>query len=196
MERRCFVIGITLVLAACTTHPMDGERVRICSSAGCYSQPKDRVTTEPVIGDADTNEDQRVIALKAAADAEPRAAYDLGLRYFRGDGVSQNSYQALVWMRKAAERGDLDAQKALGVFYLFGLEEMGADPREAEKWLSIAAGRGDQGSIKLLAQARSAKKSDDDYYKWQTEWRGFYYRYWNTGYVYRGYWQGNAWHWH
>ncbi|MDF3106262.1 sel1 repeat family protein, partial [Burkholderia semiarida] len=65
-------------------------------------------------------------------------------------------------MREAAERGDLNAQKALGSFYLFGLEEMGADAREAEKWLSIAAGRGDKESKKLLDLARKAKKEDEE----------------------------------
>ncbi|HHT8990295.1 TPA: tetratricopeptide repeat protein, partial [Burkholderia cenocepacia] len=90
------------------------------------------------------------------AKTQPKAAYDLGLRYFRGDGVRQDSYQALKWMREAAERGDLNAQKALGSFYLFGLEEMGSDAREAEKWLSIAAGRGDKESKKLLDLARQA----------------------------------------
>ncbi|AGK49142.1 putative sel1-like repeat protein [Burkholderia thailandensis MSMB121] len=56
-------------------------------------------------------EDLRIAALKERAKTEPKAVYDLGLRYFRGDGVRQDSYQAL------------------GVFYLFGLEEMGAHAR-------------------------------------------------------------------
>jgi TPR repeat protein len=88
-----------------------------------------------------------------AGEKDPRAAYDLGLRYFRGDGVRQDSYQALKWMRDAAERGYLKAQTAVGRLYLMGLEEMGSDPAEAEKWLSIAAGRGDKEAKTLLAQA-------------------------------------------
>jgi hypothetical protein len=35
-------------------------------------------------------------------------------------------------MRKAGERGNLQAQKAFGGFYLFGLEEVGSDPQGAE----------------------------------------------------------------
>ncbi|MCK5437659.1 MAG: sel1 repeat family protein, partial [Desulfobulbaceae bacterium] len=92
----------------------------------------------------DADPEGRIPALEALAQQDPRAAYDLGLRFFRGDGVRQDSYQAIQWMRNAAERGDIDAQKALGRLYLTGLEEMGSDPQEAEKWLRIAAGRGDK----------------------------------------------------
>ncbi|MDR6497087.1 hypothetical protein J2785_000229 [Burkholderia ambifaria] len=56
------------------------------------------------INDAEEREDARIVALKQAAKAQPKAAYDLGLRYFRGDGVRQDSYQARKWMRDAAER--------------------------------------------------------------------------------------------
>jgi hypothetical protein len=83
----------------------------------------------------------KAAALEKMAENNPRAAYDLGLRYFRGDGVPRDSYKALTWMRAAADRGELRAQKALGVFYLTGLEEMGPDPREAQTWLSLAASR-------------------------------------------------------
>lgn len=194
MGYRCFLLFVSFGLAACAANPSDSDYVRICNSV-CHDQPKSQVTFQPAVPSPTAQESERIQALETAADAEPRAAYDLGLRYFRGDGVTQNSYQALVWMRKAAEHGDLDAQKALGAFYLFGLEEMGSDPREAEKWLQIAADRGDPDSKKLLVQARTAKKSDEDYYKWQTQWRSVYYGYWRTGYAYRGYWRGNAWYW-
>ena len=194
MRYRCFALLIMVALAACAQSPADTNYVRICDP-GCHDQPKSVVTYHPLVDSANAHESERIRALETAANAEPRAAYDLGLRYFRGDGVTQDSYQALVWMRKAAERGELGAQKALGVFYLFGLEEMGSDPREAEKWLQIAADRGDGESKKLLIQARAAKKSDEDYYRWQSQWRTMYYGYWQTGYAYRGYWRGNAWYW-
>jgi len=136
-----------------------------------------------------------MVALETAAKAEPRAAYDLGLRYFRGDGVRQDSYKALMWMRAAAEGGDLAAQKALGAFYLAGLEEMGADPQEAEKWLAIAVSRGDEASRALLAQAAAAKNGEQAYYRWKTEWRDVYVRLWTSGYPYHGRWRIREWSW-
>lgn len=200
MMFRWLALCATLALGACAQNPSHSDQVRICDDHGCGNQPKSQVSFEASgngnNGNTGNNADSdgRITALKSAAQKEPRAAYDLGLRYFRGDGVPQDSYQALVWMRKAAEGGALEAQKALGNFYLFGLEEMGPDPREAEKWLLIASGRGDAESRKLLEQARAAKKSEETYYTWQTEWRAVYYGYWSSGYPYYGHWQQRSWY--
>ncbi len=190
MKYRLLGLCALLVLTACAQSPSSDNLVRICDDHGCSERPKNQVTLDA----RNAEPDQRMTALRAAAEAQPRAAYDLGLRYFRGDGIPQDSYQALVWMRKAAEGGDLQAQKALGNFYLFGLEEMGADPREAEKWLSIAASRGDRDSRKLLEEARAAKKSDDAYYKWRTQERTVYYGHWYSGYAYYGNWRQQVWY--
>jgi TPR repeat protein len=62
-------------------------------------------------------------------------------------------------MRDAAERGNLKAQMALGRLYLTGLEEMGADPGEAEKWLSITSSKGDKEAADLLKDATKARRS-------------------------------------
>ena len=147
MRNRLLMLGAVVWLAACAQPQPPSDVVRICDDRGCADRPKAQVAFDQAnIPD----EDPRITALKEVAKREPKAAYDLGLRYFRGDGVRQDSYQALVWMREAGEHGNLQAQKALGAFYLFGLEEMGSDPAEAEKWLSIAVSRGDKESKKLL----------------------------------------------
>jgi TPR repeat protein len=169
MYYRLLIIGGLLSLAACAQNPPPPTTVRICDDRGCADRPTDQV----------------------AYDAK-----DLALRYFRGDGVRQDSYQALVWMRESAEHGNLAAQKALGNFYLFGLEEMGSDPREADKWLSIAASRGDKESKKLLEEARRAKRSDEEDFKWRTQWRSVYYGYWYSGYPYLGVWRQTNWYWY
>ncbi|WP_322067263.1 tetratricopeptide repeat protein [Burkholderia ubonensis] len=194
MHRRLLTPGLLLLLAACAQDPSAiSNAVRICDDTGCSYRPKDQVSYQKR-DDSEDREDPRIVSLKQAAKTQPKAAYDLGLRYFRGDGVRQDSYQALKWMRDAAERGDLQAQKALGSFYLFGLEEMGADPREADKWLSIAAGRGDKESKKLLELARKAKKEDEEDWKWRTQWRDVYYGYWYSGYPYYGVWNQTYWY--
>ena len=112
----------------------EGEKtIRICDDSGCSDRPRSSSTFNPSAG-ADPQAERRAVQLIALAEKDPRAAYDLGLRFFRGDGVRQDSYQALQWMRDAAERGYLKAQTAVGRLYLMGLEEMGSDPAEAEKW--------------------------------------------------------------
>ena len=193
MRNRLLMLGAVVWLAACAQPQPPSDVVRVCDDRGCADRPKAQVSFDQAnIPD----EDPRITALKEVAKREPKAAYDLGLRYFRGDGVRQDSYQALVWMRDAGEHGNLQAQKALGAFYLFGLEEMGSDPAEAEKWLSIAVSRGDKESKKLLDEARRAKQSEQDDYKWRSQWRTTYYNYWYSGYPYLGVWRQTTWYWY
>ena len=181
---RYFATVLALALAACAqtaapAPPGQSALIRICDGQGC-SNPE---------------EARQLIALTAMAERDPRAAYDLGLRFFRGDGVTQNSYQAIEWMRRAGERGNLKAQAALGRFYLMGLEEMGSDPQEAEKWLSMAAGRGDKQSAKLLREASAAKQQNQaDYQHWVNLRRAGWYGYWQTGYVYYSTWGPSGWY--
>jgi len=169
--------------------------IRICDSSGCSDRPRDSATFRVEPGDPEA--EQRLLALTEVARDDPRAAFDLGLRYFRGDGVEQNSYQAIEWMRRAGERGDLKAQQALGRFYMTGLQEMGSDPAEAERWLSLAADRGDAESKKLLVEARKAKQSEQAAYQWREHWRkNGWLTGWYSGYAYRCYWRTGRWYFH
>lgn len=193
---RVFLPFLLLILAfpAAFAAEEAASTIRICDETGCSDRPTDS-SAAPTRTESDSAADRRFAALEEAAHKDPRAAYDLGLRYFRGDGVRQDSYQALQWMRDAAERGDLRAQLAVGRFYLMGLEEMGSDPAEAEKWLSIAAGRGSKEAKKLLGEARAAKRrSQDEYQRWVDARRRVWYGYWYHGYPYRTYWRHGAWY--
>jgi uncharacterized protein len=183
---------ICIVAIACA-QPPPKDTIHICDENGCVDRPRDYAGYDSSKAFPDEDPDGRIAALKRLGEKDARAAYDLGLRFFRGDGIPQDSYQALVWMRKAAEGGDLDAQKALGRLYLTGIEEMGSDPREAEKWLAIAADRGDKDSEKLLAQAKAAKKKDEAYWRWRSHWRHIFRGYWHSGYPYRSHWLHGHW---
>ncbi len=188
--------GLTLIQGCATTTTSsspENKSVVICNDDGCSERSADYAAPEKPKTLEEIEAEKRLAALEVKAKTDPRAAYDLGLRYFRGDGVRQNSYKALQWMRDAGERGDLEAQKALGRFYLTGLEEMGADPQEAEKWLMIAAGRGDKESEKLLKEASAAKQSRQAWSHWRSHWRPIFYRYWHHDYPYRYYWRRGYW---
>ncbi len=182
-----------VVLGACAHQAPYKGLDRVCDSSGCSDRPSDAHLYQQNSEETMTDEEHRAAALIELAGNDPRAAYDLGLRYFRGDGVRQDSYQALQWMRKAGERGNLDAQKALGRFYLTGVEEMGVDFREAEKWLSIAASQGDEESAQLWREATRLKQTEAQYYRWANRWRSVFRRSWHRGYPYQSYWRGNRW---
>ena len=46
---------------------------------------------------------------------EADEAYETGLKYHSGDGVSQDDAEALKWFQKAAEQGNARAQFCYGI---------------------------------------------------------------------------------
>lgn len=180
-----------LVLSACASSP-NQQTVRVCQGNACYDAPRSASTfvPDPVSTPA---QDQKLDALRTLAERDPRAAFDLGLRLYRGDGVVRDPHQALVWMRNAAERGNVDAQLALGRFYLAGLAEMGPDPAEASTWLELAAARGNAEAKRLLPQAKAAMAGEAERYRvrdsYKNQWQGL----WGGGYAYKSYWRDSGW---
>jgi TPR repeat protein len=75
-------------------------------------------------------------------DAE--AQYELGRRYYDGEGVAKDTLEAVKWFRKAADQGHAFAQTGLGRCYGEGVAK---DQVEAVKWYRMAAEQG-------LAQAK------------------------------------------
>ncbi len=62
-------------------------------------------------------------------------------KYFRGRGVPQDRAMAVEWYRKAATRGNSEAQFKLGVAYANG-DGIPRSEEEALRWLRRAAGQG------------------------------------------------------
>ena len=65
------------------------------------------------------------------------AQYQVGVLYYRGEGVEQDYRQAAAWFRRAAEAGDADAQFTLASMYSEGR----GVPRSllrAHMWFEIA----------------------------------------------------------
>ena len=72
---------------------------------------------------------------------------------------------------------------------------MGSDPVEAERWLMMAADKGDKEAKKLLTQARKAKEQAQTDYEWrETVRKNGWVAGWYSGYAYRTYWRDGRWH--
>ena len=164
--------------------------VRLCNGNACTDQDRRVAAFTPA---GPTESDRRMQALEEKAQGNPNAAYDLGLRLLRGDGVERNSYQALEWMRKAADNGYVQAQLALGRIYLMGFEEMGADLAEAEAWLTRAAATGNKEAAALIPQAQAAKKDEQTLYQVREAYRKSWYA-WYSGYPYYWVWGPSGWY--
>ena len=86
---------------------------------------------------------QQLADLRARAEAgDTEAQFTLGVIYATGEGVPQDSAEAVRWYRLAAEQGYPDAQFALGFAYANG-EGVPQDSAEAVRWYRLGrrAGR-------------------------------------------------------
>ena len=196
MHRAFLLCSAAIALLGCAAQtPAEqlgrvNDTVRVCEGNRCVDQHRNTTRFQPPATDAAA--ERRLEALSRLAEQDPKAAYDLGLRLLRGDGVERNSFQAIEWMRKAGDRGLVAAQFALGRIYLQGFEEMGSDPAEAEAWLSRAAAAGDKPAQRLLPEARAAKRDVQADYREREAYRTSWSR-WYAGAPYYWYWGSAGW---
>ena len=78
---------------------------------------------------------------QAATQGDTTAQFNLGLKYYNGEGVSEDFREAVKWFRMAAKQGHATAQSYLGIMYAKG-EGVPKDGQEAVKWFRRAAEQG------------------------------------------------------
>ena len=74
---------------------------------------------------------------KAADQGNASAQYNLGLMYWRSQGVPQDYAAAVSWYRKAADQGHADAQFNLGIMYEEG-QGVPQDYAQAHMWFNLS----------------------------------------------------------
>ncbi len=87
-----------------------------------------------------------------AKEGHPKAQFNVGLIYANGKGVNKDSYQAMVWYKKAAKQGNAAAQYNLAK--LISQRPDKEDPRALERikyWYEKAAEGGQKEAINNLA---------------------------------------------
>lgn len=106
---------------------------------------------------------------KAAEMGEPNAQYNLGICYYKGQGIKQDFEEAVKWLKKAAEQGIVFAQYNLGVCYYSG-QGVKQDFEEAVKWFRIAADQEFPAALYNLglcyATGKGVKKNRSEAKKW------------------------------
>jgi hypothetical protein len=75
---------------------------------------------------------------RAALYGDDIAAFQLGMAYEVGYGMTQNCKKAAEWVTRAADEGNPAAEYNLGLRYRDG-DGVTPNPTEAEKWLKKAA---------------------------------------------------------
>jgi len=81
----------------------------------------------------------------------PQEQYELGNKYYKGEGVAPDSVEAVKWYQKAAEQGNDSAQFMLGKCYYEG-HGVAPDSVEAVKWYQKAAEQGNAEAQYIMGQ--------------------------------------------
>lgn len=87
---------------------------------------------------------------KAAEQDVVRAYYYLGELYYHGWGIARNLDSAIECFETAADDGDMDAEYALGMMYLYGNDALPRDMERALDYLENAANKGQPQSYNVL----------------------------------------------
>ena len=112
----------------------------------------------------------RLTSLQALAEkGDAGAQYSLGYCYYLGQGVTNDTVEAVRWFRKAAEQGVARAQFYLGYCYW---TDSGGIKNKAEgvKWIRKAVEQGDDGAQRILgmmyAEGDGVPQDEEEAMKW------------------------------
>ncbi len=109
-------------------------------AVGCEDRRADKAYLRGDYDEAFTKLHELAIA------GEPRAQYDLGVLYDKGQGLPQSDQEARRWYSLAADQGKPRAQYSLGRMYLNG-QGVPADPVVAYYLISLSADQGDKQAV-------------------------------------------------
>ena len=125
---------ITLISALCFYFPTQGLAEPVSTLPDLAEPPPLWHTPSP-----ETEFDKQ---LKAAAQGDAAAQYNLGVMYDNGEGVAEDDIKAVAWYQKAADQGYAGAQTNLGWMYVKG-KGVTKDAVKAVAWYQKAAAQGD-----------------------------------------------------
>jgi TPR repeat protein len=98
--------------------------------------------------EADAN---RVLAtMRLARHGDPAAQCRLGLQFANGEGLPKDLRAAVAWYRRAAQRGDVKAQRELGLLLAGHPLGIPKNDVEAYQWLTVAGGDNSELALRIL----------------------------------------------
>jgi TPR repeat protein len=109
--------------------------------------------------------------LKSAEQGDAEAQATLGYMYANGLGVPHDRVTAVMWLRKAADQGNVASEAQLGSLFLNGGDGVPQNLTEAAKWYRKAAEGGDpesQDQLSILYFTGQGIEKDSDWgWYWQ-----------------------------
>ncbi len=135
----------------------------MCTGNSCVDQHRNTVTRQEA--PADPEAERRLAALEQLGEKTPRRPMTWVFACCVETAWCAIATKPLNGCARLVTRDLVEAQFAVGRIYLMGFEEMGADPAEAEAWLTRAAAQGHKEALRLLPQAQAAKTNEHANYQ-------------------------------
>mgnify|MGYP003359089257 FL=1 len=95
--------------------------------------------------------------LPLAEQGNVNAQFNLGVMYYKGQGVKQDYFEAVKWYRQAEKQGDAKAQLNLGVMYING-DGVRQDDEQAKEWFGKACDNGYQKGCQYYSKLNRGKR--------------------------------------
>jgi TPR repeat protein len=174
-ERQTFFSCLSPVNPALTVGVHDGgmstPHLWLTLMLTLFGKPAARLVHAKALASRDAHLHAFPLFARAARAGLPEACYRLGRCYLLGLGVPPGIGEALRWMRRAAEAGEVVAQTQLGALALQGVTDRGhgglfdngcsePDYDRAEHWCRLAVAAGSAEAKALLAFILTAGPAD------------------------------------
>ncbi len=101
-----------------------------------------------------------------AEGGDSLAQYQYAIMLITGKGLPKDVTQGVEWLKRAAKRGEADAQYLLGLFHADGSNGLKKDVTEARKWFSLAADSGKKEAEYQLGRLFYTEKKYQEAMSW------------------------------
>lgn len=137
-----------------TTSPPPAHRSRLAVAALAAALSFALSFSIPPLSAEDPAPRKTLVELRAAAKSgEPQALLDLADELAYGaDSTPEQQAESIAWYRRAAEKGNAEAQNHLGIVLWLG-EGVEVDQKQANQWFRRAADQGEASSQYWLASS-------------------------------------------
>ena len=142
--------------------------VLVLTAIPCVDVPKDNTYKLIVQGEFGSGIEAIINLKKSSEERNAKAQYDLGVMYYKGEGVEKDDKKAFKWFTKSAEQGNANAQYNLGSMH--GLE---MDYKKAVEWYTKSAEQGNANAQFNLgfmySKGLGVEKDHEKAFEWYTK---------------------------
>jgi len=146
------ILSVGIIHIVCSFFSMSNRKIQLSTTPSEREAAVGNVFQRHASWNPDhiRRDNQRTIEKLVEETVKRESAYQLGLRFKKGEGVEKSSKNAYEEFHKAAKLGHLEAQLEVGEMYRTG-KGVRSNDKKARYWLNKAADQGNKAAKRRLA---------------------------------------------